>query len=339
MSATLTAVYMTSCRKKVICDRCCGYSIHYTLHIGAAILFLLFCCYNLGSVALGSLTVSFVESIRFLVESIRRKLKVSSHVPDSWIAKAVYQSSQYFQRCLEWTIKSVNRNAYIMIALTGKSFYKASAVSIELIMSNILRIGRVNVIGDVILFLGKLCVSLSSAVFAFLMLDAHKYKSAHKIPSPLLPVVACWGLGYIVATLFFTVVEMSIDPSFSHSAKTLKSMGRHKLLDIKNFVKKVGNEGGGLKMAKNGEKWVLGQVMAPRGQFDAPASREVEIWLPSNKEDRVLALRRYRLLENGVFQLVEMPTLVLQWHAKTFELGLKWTSIIAVNELGLQRQL
>ncbi|KAL9322292.1 hypothetical protein ACSQ67_010345 [Phaseolus vulgaris] len=245
--------------KKVICDRCCGYSIHYTPHIGAAILFHLFGCYwatqffiaclstviagsvasyywahgeaspeipfisvlssmkrlmfySLGSVALGSLTVSFVESIRFLLESIRRKLKVSSHVPDSWIGKAAYQSSQCFQRCIGWTIKSVNRNAYIMIAVTGKSFFKASAVATELIMNNILRIGRVNVIGDVILFLGKLCVSLSSAVFAFLMLDTHKYRSAHdKISSPLLPVVVCWALGYVVATLFFAVVEMSID--------------------------------------------------------------------------------------------------------------------------------
>ncbi|KAK8469480.1 hypothetical protein PHAVU_005G082401 [Phaseolus vulgaris] len=245
--------------KKVICDRCCGYSIHYTPHIGAAILFHLFGCYwatqffiaclstviagsvasyywahgeaspeipfisvlssmkrlmfySLGSVALGSLTVSFVESIRFLLESIRRKLKVSSHVPDSWIGKAAYQSSQCFQRCIGWTIKSVNRNAYIMIAVTGKSFFNASAVATELIMNNILRIGRVNVIGDVILFLGKLCVSLSSAVFAFLMLDTHKYRSAHdKISSPLLPVVVCWALGYVVATLFFAVVEMSID--------------------------------------------------------------------------------------------------------------------------------
>lgn len=31
--------------KRVVCDRCCGYSIHYTPHIGAAILFHLFGCY------------------------------------------------------------------------------------------------------------------------------------------------------------------------------------------------------------------------------------------------------------------------------------------------------
>lgn len=71
--------------------------------------------YSLGSLALGSLAVSFVESIRFLLESIRRKLKVSSHAPDNWFGKAAYQSSQFFLMCIEWTIKSINRNAYIMV--------------------------------------------------------------------------------------------------------------------------------------------------------------------------------------------------------------------------------
>lgn len=82
--------------------------------------------------------------------------------------------------------------SFLQIAITGKGFVKASEMATELIMSNILRIGKVNVIGDVILFLGKLCVSLSSVLFAFLMLDTHKYKSAHnKITSPLFPVLVC----------------------------------------------------------------------------------------------------------------------------------------------------
>ncbi|KAK6946733.1 Choline transporter-like [Dillenia turbinata] len=245
--------------KRVTCDQCCGYSIHYTHHIAAAILFHLFGCYwatkfliacsatviagsvasyywargeispeipflpvlssmkrlmrySLGSVALGSLVVSFVDSIRFLLDSIRQKLKVANIVPESCIGKVVYHCSRSFRQCIEWIIKSVNRNAYIIIAITGKSFCKASAMATELIIGNILQIGKVNVIGDVILFLGKLCVSLFSALFAFLMLDTHKYQSAHnKISSPLLPVLVCWALGYVVATLFFAVVEMSID--------------------------------------------------------------------------------------------------------------------------------
>ncbi|MBA0550053.1 hypothetical protein Golob_021033 [Gossypium lobatum] len=168
--------------------------------------------YSLGSVALGSLIVSFVESIRFILESFHRKLKVTETTPDSWFGKMVYHTSQGCLRCVEWTIKSVNRNAYIMIAITGKSFCRSSALATELIMNNILRLVRVNVIGDVILFLGKLFVSLSSAVFGFLVLDTHKYSSGHnKLSSPLLPVLVCWTLGYVVAALFFAVVEMSID--------------------------------------------------------------------------------------------------------------------------------
>lgn len=48
---------------------------------------------------------------------------------------------------------------FLQVAIKGKSFVKASEIATELIMSNILRIGKVNVIGDVILFFGKLCVS------------------------------------------------------------------------------------------------------------------------------------------------------------------------------------
>lgn len=73
--------------------------------------------YNVGSVAVGSLIVSFVEKIRFILEAVRRKLKVANVTPDSWIGKVAFHSSRGCRRCIEWTIKSVNRNAYIMVIL------------------------------------------------------------------------------------------------------------------------------------------------------------------------------------------------------------------------------
>ncbi|ONK63978.1 uncharacterized protein A4U43_C07F20860 [Asparagus officinalis] len=168
--------------------------------------------YSLGSVALGSLVVFPVETVRFILESLRRRLKFVDTTSSSRLGRVTSASSHCCLGCIDWTIRSVNRNAYIMIAITGKGFCKASSIATGLIMNNILRIGKVNVIGDIILFLGKFCVSLFCALFAFLMLDTHKYKSSHnKISSPLFPVLVSWGLGYIVATLFFGVVEMAID--------------------------------------------------------------------------------------------------------------------------------
>ncbi|KAG1359564.1 choline transporter protein 1 [Cocos nucifera] len=238
---------------RVNCDGCCGYSIHYTPHIGISILFHLFGCYwatqfiiacsstviagsvasyywacneisqeipflpvfsslkrllrySLGSVALGSLIVSIVEWVRFVLESLRRRLKLADTSPVSLMGKMMSSSSQCCLGCIDWTIKSANRNAYIMIAITGKGFCKASAIATGLIMNNILRIGKVNVIGDVILFLGKLCVSLFCALFAFLMLDTHKYKSAHnKISSPLFPVLVICEIQFIAICLSFSI--------------------------------------------------------------------------------------------------------------------------------------
>lgn len=90
----------------------------------------------------------------------------------------------------------------LQIAITGEGFFRASEMSTELIISNILRIGKVNIIGDVILFLGKLCVSLSSVLFAFLMLETHRYRSAHnKISSPLFPVVVSFVYSYILSSI------------------------------------------------------------------------------------------------------------------------------------------
>ncbi|KAK9150096.1 hypothetical protein Syun_008405 [Stephania yunnanensis] len=168
--------------------------------------------YSLGSVALGSLIVPLVEGVRSTLELIRFKLKNANAKADTCIEKLASGSSRCCLGFISWTVKSVNSNAYIMIAIAGKGFFSASEIATELIIKNIHQIGRVNIIGDAILFLGKVCIGLSSALFAFFMLDADKYRFSHnKISSPLFPVLISGGLGYIVARLFFGVVEMSID--------------------------------------------------------------------------------------------------------------------------------
>eukprot|EP00250_Pteridium_aquilinum_P017010 c23411_g2_i1 orf=307-2409(-) len=168
--------------------------------------------YSLGSMALGSLVVAIIETIRFILEAIRNKLRALEAAPGGCIISMLWCCGQCCLGCVEWTIKFINRNAYIVIAITGKGFCGAAVRATNLIVSNILRIGTVNVIGNVIAFLGKVGVSFASALFAFLMLETHQYKSGrNKVSSPLFPVLFCWAVGYVVASLFFAVVEMTID--------------------------------------------------------------------------------------------------------------------------------
>lgn len=78
--------------------------------------------YSLGSVALGSLVLSFVESVRFILESIRRKLKVANTTPESCMGRTAYHTSRFCFQCIEWIIRSVNRNAYIMVTFKTINF-------------------------------------------------------------------------------------------------------------------------------------------------------------------------------------------------------------------------
>lgn len=168
--------------------------------------------YSLGSMALGSLVVAIIETIRFILEAIRNKLRALEAAPGGCIITIFWCCGQCCLGCVEWTIKFINRNAYIVIAITGKGFCGAAVRATSLIVNNILRIGTVNVIGNVVVFLGKVGVSLASALFAFFMLETSRYKSGHsKVSSPLFPVLFCWAVGYVVASLFFAVVEMTID--------------------------------------------------------------------------------------------------------------------------------
>jgi len=87
---------------------------------------------------------------------------------------------------------------------------------VSLLISNALRLVAVNIIGDVLLWLGKLAVTASCGLVAFLMSDSEYYTNEEKYPhtflsSPLLPVLVSLLVGYVVAEIFFEVFEMTID--------------------------------------------------------------------------------------------------------------------------------
>ena len=84
----------------------------------------------------------------------------------------------YLQKVIEW----LNRNAYIMVAIEGKSFCWSAWEAVSLIFANILTVGAVNVVGDTLLFLGKLSISLVAGFLAFLMLDGGAPQSSIHAP-------------------------------------------------------------------------------------------------------------------------------------------------------------
>ncbi|KAG0472884.1 hypothetical protein HPP92_014741 [Vanilla planifolia] len=143
---------------RVSCDSCCGYSVHFTPHIAAAILFHLFGIFWAtqfiiacsSTVVAGSVASYYwargdlSQDVAYLpvVASMRRLMRYNLGSVALGSLEVTLYSSKCVLGCVNWTLRSVNRSAYIMIAITGKGFCKASSIATGLIMNNILCIGK-----------------------------------------------------------------------------------------------------------------------------------------------------------------------------------------------------
>ena len=180
--------------------------------------------YHTGSAAFGSLLVAILQFIRIIVAYMVHQLKKAGkdNLLVKYAACCVQYCLWYLQKIIEW----INRNTYILIAIEGKSFCASAMEALSLIFNNLATVGAVNVIGDVLLFLGKLSVSLACGVLAFLYLDDDAYATGdNKVSSPLLIVIFCIIFGFVIAGLFMSVVEMAIDTTLLSFCKDCKLHG------------------------------------------------------------------------------------------------------------------
>ena len=169
--------------------------------------------YHTGSFALGSFLVAVLQFVQMLMHYLEKKMQEAS--PDNPIVKYVGCCVRCYLSCLESCVKFLNRNAYILIAIEGDNFCTSAFHAAKLIASNLLRVAAVNLVGDSILFLGKLVVALASGVIAHAMLDRMDNDNAEHsdshTSSPLIPVILVILIAYQIASLFMGVVELAID--------------------------------------------------------------------------------------------------------------------------------
>jgi solute carrier family 44 (choline transporter-like protein), member 2/4/5 len=105
-------------------------------------------------------------------------------------------------------MKFINRNAYIIVAIKGYNYCSSALRAIKLIVNNALRLAAVNVIGDALIFLGKMTVVASCGCIAFLMSNVNNFSdptSPNYLSSPAVPIVLTCLSAYVVASIFFGV--------------------------------------------------------------------------------------------------------------------------------------
>ncbi|XP_061746371.1 choline transporter-like protein 5-A [Nerophis ophidion] len=169
--------------------------------------------YHTGSLAFGALVISVLTFFRILLEYLERKMKgLKSSV------------SKFFCCCLQCCFCSldtflsyINSNAYIMMAIYGKSLCRSAREAFCLLMRNLLRVAVVDRVTDFLLFLGKVLVSGGTGVLAGLFFTGRLPLLQDHVPGlhrSLLPTLTVVAGSYLVAHGFFSVYQTCVDTFF-----------------------------------------------------------------------------------------------------------------------------
>uniref|UniRef100_A0A6P7GHM4 Choline transporter-like protein n=1 Tax=Diabrotica virgifera virgifera TaxID=50390 RepID=A0A6P7GHM4_DIAVI len=109
--------------------------------------------YHLGSIAFGSFIITLIAIIRALLTSLTKNKAVKAIV-DACIG------------ALEDFLKFLSKNAYILIAMHGKPFYKSGKRAAKIIFQNAVNIVSINFVGDFVLGMAQLLIVLISLLIS-----------------------------------------------------------------------------------------------------------------------------------------------------------------------------
>ena len=77
--------------------------------------------------------------------------------------------------CFEKCVQFINKNAYIVINMTGKSFFQSALDAVALIIRNPVRFAVVGGLGEIFVAVGRLFISLLTGLMCYLIIT----KSSH----------------------------------------------------------------------------------------------------------------------------------------------------------------
>lgn len=158
--------------------------------------------YHLGTVAFGSLILAIVKFVRELLKWFTNRLKGAESGP----LKQMLRCCNCLLLCFEKFIKFINRNAYIMCAIRGDNFCNSAKRAFQLLLANVLRVGAVNVIGDFMMFLGKVFITLFTTLLACWILSDMDDVQYWAIPALFICLIS-----FFVAKSFMNVYDMAVD--------------------------------------------------------------------------------------------------------------------------------
>jgi len=166
--------------------------------------------YHFGTMAVGSFILATIKLIRFIFMYLEKRTRAAQQNNKcvKTLFKVVHCMLFLFDRCLKY----LARQAYIMVAMYGYNFCKASTMAVLLITSNILQVAAVNMINQYVMLLGKLVVLVSCLISGYLWLSYSPEFTGENALFASLPVIVVVGVfAFAVASYVFAIYNVGVD--------------------------------------------------------------------------------------------------------------------------------
>lgn len=183
--------------------------------------------YHLGSVVFGALLIATVQFIRAVVAYVQRTM--GGQAQNNRLLKAVFCLIQCCLLCLQKCVELVTRNAFIVVAIKGTSFCVSAKSAFTVIKDNLKLLSVVNVISEIIMFLGRLAVTAGCVLISFALVDntpAFQEGGGDELTSTWMPVLVSGLFGYAVSAAFFYVFDITVDTILVCFALDTKENGK-----------------------------------------------------------------------------------------------------------------
>ncbi|GCB71239.1 choline transporter-like protein 1 isoform X1 [Scyliorhinus torazame] len=161
--------------------------------------------YHLGTVAKGSFIITLVKIPRLILMYVHNQLKGKENA----VAKCMLKACICCLWCLEKCLMYLNRNAYVATAINSTSFCTSAKDALLILVENALRVASINIVGDFVLFLGKMLIVLITGFIGILLLNHQRDYTVW-----VLPLIIVCLFAFFVSHCFLSTYEMVVDVLF-----------------------------------------------------------------------------------------------------------------------------
>lgn len=114
-------------------------------------------------------------------------------------------------------MRFVNRNAYVVCAVSGQNFCSSASEAFSLLLRNAARVAVLDSVADFLLWIGQLVIVSAVGIGSFYVFD-HRvdFLNPHLLTTNyyLVPVITTTLGAYFITSVFFSVYSMAIDTIF-----------------------------------------------------------------------------------------------------------------------------